>query len=214
MLLEYLGHAFFCMTTESGTVIATDPYGDFYSFPKRRIAADICTISHHHHDHDGLSCIENAPFVFDKAGKFRPADEVRLTAIPTWHDGEKGALRGNNLIFVYEIEGLRIVHCGDLGHVPDAAQVKAIGKPDVLLIPVGGYYTIDPEQALETMNLLKPTLTIPMHYRTRYNEEMPIVPVDDFLRLTGTKAEPCPLLRLTVDDMNQRPPVMVMDIAE
>jgi len=214
MLLEYLGHAFFRMTTEAGTVITADPYGEFYSFPKRSIPADVCTISHHHHDHDGLSCIAGNPFVIDKAGKHRPADDVRLTAIPTWHDGEKGTRRGDNLIFVYEVEGLRIVHCGDLGHIPDAAQSKAIGKPDVLLIPVGGYYTIDPQQAVSVMKLLKPTLTIPMHYRTKYNEEMPIQPVDDFLELTGTKNEPCPMLRLTVDDMNQRPPVMVMNICE
>lgn len=213
MLLQYLGHAFFRMETESGTVITADPYGEFYSFPKRSVAADVCTISHHHHDHDGLSCITGAPFVIDKPGKYRPADDVRLTAIPTWHDGEKGALRGDNLIFVYEIEGLRIVHCGDLGHVPDASQVKAIGKPHVLLLPVGGYYTIDAKQALATMELLKPMVTIPMHYRTQFNEEMPIQPVDDFLALADAKNEHCPLLRLTVDDMNQRPRVMVMDIA-
>jgi L-ascorbate metabolism protein UlaG (beta-lactamase superfamily) len=212
MLIEYLGHAFFKFTTESGTVVTTDPYGEFYSFPKRLIKADISTISHEHHDHNGVSCLEGAPFLIRTPGKHRPADDVRITGFSCFHDEKNGTLRGPNLIFVFEIDGLRIVHCGDLGHMPDASLLKQIGKPDVLLVPIGGYYTIDSAQAVELMQLLKPTLTIPMHYRTQYNEDMPIEALDGFLSLTKTNPTPAPLLRLTKKDMTARDAVMVMDI--
>lgn len=212
MLLEYLGHACFRLVTEKGTVIVTDPYGKFYSYPERQIRADVCTISHGHHDHNGVESITGHPQIIEKAGKFRPADDVTITAVLTWHDGENGALRGSNLVFIFEIEGMRIVHCGDLGHVPDAAQAKEIGKPDLLLLPVGGFYTIDPKQALQTMELLCPVLTIPMHYRTSFNEDMPIEPLESFLRLTGADFDPHPLLRLTAKDISQRKPVITMEI--
>lgn len=212
MILEYLGHASFRMTTEHGTVIITDPYGSFYSFPARSLPADICTVSHDHYDHNAVDTVTGCPQIIRKEGKYRPADDVKVTAVPTWHDEEQGAKRGPNLIFVFEIEGMRIVHCGDLGHVPTQEQAKAIGKPDVLLLPVGGFYTIDPQQARDTMELLRPTLTIPMHYRTAFNEDMPIQPLATFLQLTGAADTLHPMLRLTQKDMTQRDAVMALEI--
>lgn len=212
MILEYLGHASFRMETEQGAVIVTDPYGSFYSFPARSLPADICTVSHDHHDHNAVDTVTGCPQIIRKEGKYRPADDVKITAIPTWHDEEQGAKRGPNLVFVYEVEGMRIVHCGDLGHVPTKEQAKLIGKPDVLLLPVGGFYTIDPKQAMETMELLRPTLTIPMHYRTAFNEDMPIQPLATFLQLTGAADTLHPMLRLTQKDMTQRDAVMAMEI--
>lgn len=214
MLLKYLGHSFFTITTESGTVIATDPYGDFYRYPKRRIRADVCTVSHHHHDHDGMSCIQGAPLVLDSPGAYQTKLNLRVTGVPSKHDGQGGALRGDNTIFIFEAEGLRIAHAGDLGHVPTDEQARQIGRLDALLLPVGGNYTIGAEEAMQTVRLLSPKTVIPMHYRTKYNPDMPVAALDGFLALAGVSPQPMPLLRLTAEDMSERDSVIVMDICE
>ncbi len=211
MILKYFGHSFFTITLESGTVIALDPYGDFYGYPKREIVADVCLISHHHHDHDGMSSLAPGARVIDTAGLHR-LDDFSVTSVSAWHDARHGELRGPNLIHVVEAEGLRVAHAGDLGHLPDAAQLKQMGRVDVLLLPVGGYYTIDAETALEACRLIKPVTMIPMHYRTAFNEEMPIAPLDTFLRLAGAEDTQLPLARVAKADVRQRPPGLTMAI--
>lgn len=212
MILRYFGHSFFTLTDEQGCVVATDPYGVFFNYPKRRIPADICTVSHHHHDHDGLSCLTGEPLVIDRPGLHRTESGIRFNGISVAHDHHQGEHRGDNLFFIIEMDGLRIAHAGDLGHVPTAAQVKEIGRLDVLLLPVGGYYTIDASEALQTMQLLRPRLTIPMHYRTEYDLDMPIVPLGAFLTVANVQPSPVPLLRLTAEDISERDSIMVMDV--
>ena len=213
MLLQYYGHSLFTLTTERGETLATDPYGDLYQYPKRRLRAQLCTVSHHHFDHDDLGAFESKPLVLDTPGAYTSPQGVKLTGVPTWHDHHQGAHRGPNLVFVLEAEGLRVVHCGDLGHVPTREQARAIGKPDVLLLPVGGNYTINGQEALETVRLLKPRVFIPMHYRTAYNPEMAVEPLSSFLALTeGPAPAPAALLRLTAQDISQREGLMVMEI--
>lgn len=212
MIIKYWGHAFFTLTLESGTVIACDPYGDFYEFPKRSLKADVCLMSHHHHDHDGVSSLQPGAQMLDQTGVLHPLDGVKVTGIPTWHDEKQGALRGPNTFYVIEAEGLRIGHAGDLGHVPDKQQLAKIGRLDVLLLPVGGYYTIDAVTALEVCRLLQPVVTIPMHYRTPYDQEMPIAPVQDFLTLAKAEDTQMPLVRITKADVLERPSVMTLAI--
>jgi len=213
MILRYLGHAFFQMKLENGTVIAFDPYGSFYDFPKRSIRADICLVSHHHHDHDGMECIQPGAQVIDSPGTHKAGGAV-ITGISTWHDEKQGALRGPNTFYVVEAEGLRVGHAGDLGHVPDARQLKQIGRLDVLMIPVGGYYTIDASTALEVCRLLQPTTVIPMHYRTPYDEEMPTTDLKTFLSLAKAEDAQMPLVRITKADVLERPAVITLAIEE
>ncbi len=211
MILKYLGHSFFTLTLEDGTVIATDPYGDFYNYPKRSVRAQVCTISHHHHDHDGLQCISSDARVIDQEDVHR-LENMTITGVRTCHDERGGALRGENVFFIIEAEGLRIGHAGDLGHVPARRQAERIGPLDILLLPVGGYYTIDAQTAQEVRSVLRPRLTIPMHYRTMYDEEMPIAPLTDFLSLCGAEDEQAPLLRVTRQDIAARPEIMTMAV--
>lgn len=211
MILKYLGHSFFTLTLEDGTVIATDPYGDFYNYPKRLVKADICTVSHHHHDHDGMQCIEPGAKVVDQAGVHR-MENATFTGVRTCHDEKNGALRGENVFFVIEAEGLRVGHAGDLGHMPTRKQAEQIGALDILLLPVGGYYTIDAKTAQDVRSALRPKVTIPMHYRTAYDEEMPIAPLSDFLSLCGAEDAQAPLLRVVRQDISERPEVMTMAV--
>ena len=112
MILRYYGHSLFTLALECGVTLLTDPYGDFFDYPRQRLQADIVTISHHHHDHDAISMVAGNAVVLDQPGGFTPAPGLRVTGIPGWHDTQNGAQRGNNLMFVIETEGLRIVHMG------------------------------------------------------------------------------------------------------
>lgn len=214
MILKYMGHSFFTLALENGTVIATDPYGDFYEYPKRLVRADICTVSHHHHDHDGVACLKEGVQVIDTAGCTHTESGVRVTGYPTFHDEKNGALRGNNLFFVIEAEGLRIGHAGDLGHALTRKQVEEIGKLDILLLPVGGYYTINAQTALAVRDVLRPRVTIPMHYRTPFDEQMPITGVEDFLAPIAAENTQMPLMRVVKEDISQRPSVVTMAVWE
>ena len=212
MVLRYYGHSMFLLSLENGYQILTDPYGDFYQYPKHTLHADLITVSHHHRDHDAVNTVPGEKTVLDRAGTFHPAPGVAVRGISCWHDEARGAKRGPNLIFLMEAEGLRVAHLGDLGHVLDAAQVKAVAMPDVLLIPVGGTYTTDAQAAARNVALLRPRVTIPMHYQTRFSAEMPITDEKPFLALMGAQPEPIRLLRLTKGDLSERPPVMLMRV--
>lgn len=212
MILKYYGHACFTLSYENGTVVVCDPYGEFYAYPKRSIRADVCLVSHHHFDHDSVASLQPGAQVIDTIGRHTPLRGLTINGISTWHDDKQGALRGPNIMYVVEAEGLRIVHAGDLGHVPTAEQVQELGHIDVLLLPVGGYYTIDAPTALDVCRLLQPTTTIPMHYRTCFDEEMPIAPVGDFLALCEAEDTQMPLVRITKDDATERPNVFTLAI--
>ncbi len=214
MILTYLGHSFWSMALENAAVVAFDPYGSFYGYPKRSIRADLCLVSHHHHDHDGMECIQPGARVIDKPGVYSTEQGVSVKGVATAHDDRGGAMRGANTFFVVETEGLRVGHAGDLGHVPTQEQAAQIGPLDVLLLPVGGYYTIDAKAAAKTMERLRPKVTIPMHYQTQYDREMPIAPVEAFLALVGAEDTQMPLLRITKADIAERPRVLTLAVAQ
>ena len=215
MVLKYYGHSFFTVTLESGKTIACDPYGDFYEYPRRSVKADICLVSHHHHDHDGVEqSLQPGAQVVDTAGVHKLGDGLTVRSVATWHDDRQGALRGTNLIHIIEAEGLHVAHAGDLGHLPDAKQIRDIGSVDVLLVPVGGYYTVDAKTALELCRLMQPVCAIPMHYRTRFDPDMPISPLSDFLGLAKAEDTQMPLLRITRADVLERPSVVTMSVLE
>ncbi len=158
MQLTWYGHSCFCAETEEGSLVF-DPYapGSVPGWTLPELSADAVVCSHEHRDHNyraGVKLTGRAP-------------RFALRQIPSWHDDCGGALRGENSIAVLEAEGLRLVHLGDLGHALNEEQLAAIGRPDVLLIPVGGHYTIDGSLAARTAKAVGARLTIPMHYRGR-----------------------------------------------
>ena len=147
MLIRHIGHAEFLIETESGVRIVTDPYDAGCGYPLRQTTADIALVSHHHHDHDAVENLKGEPRVIDRAGNYTPESGVKITAIRGFHDDAGGSKRGETLLFLIEAEGLRIVHLGDLGCALNAEQLETLKGPDVLMIPVGGLYTIDAKQA-------------------------------------------------------------------
>lgn len=164
MKIEYLGHSCFALTNAQGIKIITDPYtGVGYELPND-LCADILTVSHGHFDHNYTSAVKGVKRIFDTPVNERVAD-VAIQGILTYHDDKQGALRGKNVVFMMEIDGVRVCHLGDLGEPYTQELAEKIGKVDVLLIPVGGRYTIDAAQAKAFVEKLAPKIVIPMHYR-------------------------------------------------
>jgi L-ascorbate metabolism protein UlaG (beta-lactamase superfamily) len=182
MKIKWFGHAAFLLSTSDVNIII-DPYqsGAFQgavNYAPITDRADIVLVSHNHDDHNDTSTIEGA-FTKVDAECFYDLKGVKITAIPVYHDASKGKERGENLIFLIEAEGMKIVHAGDLGHLLDQDAVKRIGKTDVLMLPVGGTFTIDADEATEVMNTVKPFVTLPMHYKTP-KMGLPLGPVEEF----------------------------------
>lgn len=166
MYIQYLGHSCFFFRFDNGATLVTDPYTKVgYELPNG-IQADIVTVSHGHFDHNCISAINGNPVVVDRAGKYS-INGVGINGILTSHDEKNGALRGANVVFTFAADGLTFCHLGDIGEPCTNALIEKIGKIDVLLIPVGGTYTIDALQAKEYVRKLAPKAAIPMHYRPK-----------------------------------------------
>ena len=184
MKLEYLGHSSFLITRDDGTKILTDPYksGSFdgaVGYGPIKCAADIVTVSHDHSDHNYVADVEGNPLVIKEDGSFEPKG-IPIVGIVTDHDDKDGTERGKNIVFRFCVDGINFVHLGDLGRALSADEIAKIGDVDVLLIPVGGYFTIDATTADIVTKQLNPKVVIPMHYKTD-KVGFPIATVDEFL---------------------------------
>lgn len=159
MIIQWLGHS--CFRVESGGYsIVLDPYrdGKIAGLRPLRVSADAVLCSHDHDDHGYVQAVS-----LTGGGKASP---FTIRRVQSAHDKEDGARRGKNTIHVLEAEGLRVAHLGDLGTVLTRQQVEAIGPLDALMTPVGGYYTIDADEAAQVVKQLNPRLILPMHYRS------------------------------------------------
>lgn len=180
MKIRYLGHSCFFLADSAGTSIVTDPF-ESVGFPMPAVSADAVTVSHQHFDHNNVSAVGGAPTVFDREGNYK-LGEVKISAFSSFHDEVNGQKRGRNLIFKFHMDDLNVCHLGDLGEDCSPALIKKLSPVDVLLIPVGGNYTIDAVRAKEYVDRLKPAYVIPMHYKV-LGLEIDIAPVDGFVSL-------------------------------
>jgi L-ascorbate metabolism protein UlaG (beta-lactamase superfamily) len=182
MQIKWLGHASFLITSDAGIRIITDPYEAGGDLKHGRIneSADIVTVSHDHFDHNNVAAVKGSPEVVKGAGT-KEVKGISFKGVSSLHDEAGGTLRGENTVICFEVDGIRVCHLGDLGHQLSDKQVAEVGDVDVLIIPVGGYFTIDAKVATGLSRRLKPGVIIPMHYK---NEKcsFPIAGVDDFLR--------------------------------
>jgi L-ascorbate metabolism protein UlaG (beta-lactamase superfamily) len=176
--LRWYGQSFFQLETANRFRIVFDPHA-IPQFGRALVRADFVLISHPHNDHDQVGALESKVkdsdvyrgVVEPKPGRqeWKPVDEkrgqIRFRNLGTYHDAVNGAQRGKNSIWIVEVDRLVFCHLGDLGHELSDVQVKAIGKVDVLMVPIGGIYTINGEQAKKVVQQIKPRLfVVPMHY--------------------------------------------------
>ncbi|ADL08894.1 MBL fold metallo-hydrolase [Thermosediminibacter oceani] len=201
MKIRWFGHACFLLESQTGTKIVTDPFDGSVGYKIPKVEADVVTVSHDHYDHNYVEAVQGDPTIIKAPGEYSTGG-VTIKGIPAFHDEVKGAKRGPVVIYVYEIDGIRICHVGDLGHLLTKLQVEEIGRVDVLLLPVGGTFTLDAEGAAAVMEQLSPKITIPMHFKTPA-VSMPIDPVDKFLeKVGGGEYLEANTLELTAEDLN------------
>ena len=211
MLITYHGHSEFYLEGADGFCLLTDPYDDHVGYPMISCRADAVTVSHGHGDHSYIQKAQGAPAIIDSAGVWPVTPDVKITAIPSVHDDANGEKRGKNLIMKIEMEGLTIAHLGDQGILLTKEQLAALGTVDILMLPIGGFYTIDAAQARQIVDQVKPRVVIPMHYKTKVNEGWPISDEKAFLRLMGNESLlPLPLLRVTKGDLSEQPALVTL----
>ncbi len=182
MKIVWLGHS--CFLVESnGYRIVLDPYRDSSvpGYSPLKLEADQVLCSHEHADHNGVSCVTL------RTGADSP---FTITKLQTWHDGRKGALRGPNTIHILDDGVYRIAHLGDLGCRPEPEQMEQLTGLDLVMIPVGGFYTIGGEQAASLAIQMRPRICVPMHFRGEGFGYSEISTVNDFLDLQSSVTTP------------------------
>jgi len=182
MKVRWLGHACFLITSGDGLRIITDPYavGGGIDYSPISETADVVLVSHDHSDHNNVSAVQGKPDLVKGIG-IKTVKGIQFNGVATSHDASQGTQRGSNVVFCFTIDGLKLCHLGDLGHVLIPGQVTEIGAVDILFVPVGGFFTVDATEASQVCDQLKPRVTIPMHFKTP-KCSYPIASVDDFLK--------------------------------
>jgi L-ascorbate metabolism protein UlaG (beta-lactamase superfamily) len=193
MKIKYYGHAAFLITSDQGTKMIIDPYepgafGGQLSYGKIKDQADIVLISHDHADHNYTKDLPGVPQIVKGSGS-KTVKGISIKGIPTYHDPSKGNERGTNTIFTLKIDNIQLCHLGDLGHLLSDKELAEIGPVDILLIPVGGFFTIDSKEATRVAEQIKPKILIPMHFKTE-KCGFPIAPVEDFLKGKSNTKQP------------------------
>ena len=189
MKRTWLGHSTFLLETDAGTKLVTDPVDAGSGFDLPHVEADVITVSHRHFDHCATERIGGTPAIKETTDPETIAG-FAIRGFATFHDEVLGAKRGPNTIFLIEADGQRFVHCGDLGHMPDDATIAALRGADVLMIPVGGIFTVDGKAAWEITKRIAPKVVVPMHFAVP-NLRFKLEPVDNFLR--AANADPAPV---------------------
>ena len=184
MKVKWLGHSCFLITSEKGTKLITDPYavGGGINYSPIKESADIIIVSHDHSDHNNVSAVQGQPQIIKGSG-INDVSGIEFKGIATYHDKSKGKERGGNTVFCFTVDGIRLCHLGDLGHLLSQEQIASVGDVDILFIPVGGFFTIDAAEASQVCTQLMPKVIIPMHFKTT-KCAYPIGAVEDFLKGT------------------------------
>ncbi|MEQ8200595.1 MAG: MBL fold metallo-hydrolase [Syntrophomonadaceae bacterium] len=207
MKIWWRGHSSFIIQAE-GKKIVTDPFEAKVGYPLKPLKADIVTVSHDHWDHNAVDTIQGRPHIVRNIGN-TDIGGIKLQGIASFHDHKGGRERGPNIIFKITAEGLALVHLGDLGHPLDRAQVEQIGQVDILLVPVGGTYTIDAGEAAALVVALRPKIVIPMHFSTPH-VSFTLAPLERFTSYYDQVIKK-PYLETGAEDIGSQTRVIVLD---
>jgi len=183
--------------------IVIDPFDEGTGLRLPKMEADLVLVSHQHHDHNNAKAIEGSPFLISGPGEYEIKD-VFVQGIPSFHDAVSGKERGANTIYTIEAEDMRICHLGDLGQKElTSDQIEKIGEIDILMIPVGGIYTISAKEAVKIMSQIEPSITLPMHYQLP-KLKIKLEGLDKFLKTMGVKKIQ-PQAKLTIKKKDIQP---------
>ncbi len=212
MELTWLGHSCFRLKGKDATLL-TDPPSPTTGYALGRITADIVTISHDHPGHNYVTGVGGEPRVVTGPGEYE-IEQVLITGVRTFHDRERGKLRGRNTAYLITMDDVHICHLGDLGDRLDEKALGELAHADVLLVPVGGQYTLDAERAAEVIAQLEPRIIVPMHYQTTTYKpaEAPLDGVEKFCHEMGVEvAEPVSKLVITPSNLPSEPQIVLFN---
>lgn len=211
MDISWLGHASFKIKGKTAVII-TDPYGEKTGLKFPKVEADIVTISHDHYDHSATELIGGQPFVINGPGEYE-VKGTNVVGIASFHDNKKGQERGKNILYNIRIDGVGVAHLGDLGQEElTSGQIETFGNVDILMIPVGGIFTIDASAAVKIVSKLEPSIIIPMHYFDKEAKITELEPVDKFLKEMGKEdIEPAKKLTISKDRLPAEPQVILLE---
>lgn len=213
MDITYLGHSSFRMRTKN-TFVVTDPYDSTkVGLKMPKVTANIVSVSHDHFDHNCLDNVKDYKRVVAGPGEYEIMD-VSILGYPSYHDDKKGMDRGKNTIYVFEMEGLRACHLGDLGHTLNNSMVDKIGDIDILMVPVGGEYTIGPSEALEVVRAIEPNIIIPMHFFQKGMKKDAFGKLkiaDEFMKASNLNVEKTSKLIVRISDVEEGQKIVLLE---
>lgn len=204
MYITWLGHSCFKIQDKNGSdavTLITDPFDNSYGLRVPKIEADIVTISHEHKDHNNRDAIKGKPFIIDTAGEYE-IKNVSIEGVEAYHDEKKGNERGKSIAYRIEMDDVVIVHLGDLCHELNPHQMERLAGADILMIPVGGGYTLDAKKAVSVVNQIEPRMIIPMHYKLP-GLKIDLDPVEKFIKELGIKPHEEEKLKISKKDLPQ-----------
>jgi L-ascorbate metabolism protein UlaG (beta-lactamase superfamily) len=170
MIIQYYGHSCFKITTkpagrgQDDVVMFIDPFDKSIGLRPPQGSADLVLVTHDHHDHNNTEAIKGEPYIIDIPGEYS-VKGINIVGMKTFHDKKEGVERGANTIYMLETEELRICHMGDLGESLSEKQLETINGVNVLMIPIGGKYTLDGKEAVDIIKKIEPEIVIPIHYK-------------------------------------------------
>lgn len=209
MDIYWYGQSLFKLKGKNATVVV-DPYNPEIGLKvPKDLGCNAVLVTHSHPDHNNTEAVSGSPLVVAGPGEYEVAG-VTISGTPSFHDNSEGSERGANTIYNISIDGISVVHLGDLGHLLTEEQVSEIGAVDILLVPVGSIYTIDAATAAKVVRQLEPKIVIPMHYKIP-DLKADLEPLENFLKEMGAEsAQPQPKLTITRDKLPEETQVMVL----
>ncbi len=184
--VTWYGQAFIAVEAGDGKRMVVDPFDQsFLKYPlPKGLTADVLLVTHEHGDHNNVGLIEGTPFILrsEKGVGTFTKNGIKVVGTAVFHDDKQGKQRGKNTVYTFTVDGIKFCHVGDLGHTLSPEQAKSIGAVDVLFVPVGGFFTLDPSKVDQVIKALSPKIVVPMHYKTGYTPDLPIQGPEAFLK--------------------------------
>lgn len=211
MIITHIGHSCFKIQDKigaDGITLVTDPYDQKIGLKEPNFEADIVTVSHDHYDHNNTKALKGNPHIINMAGEY-DIKGISIAGVESYHDNEKGKKRGQNIIYRFEVDGISITHLGDLCHTLENKQLEVLVGTDILLIPVGGKYTLDAKKAVEIISQIEPRIIIPMHYKSK-GVKIDIDEIDKFINEIGIKPTEEERLKINKKDLPSEDMEMVI----
>mgnify|MGYP001578645423 CR=1 FL=1 len=198
--ITWAGQSCFQISVSNGkdheATIVVDPFDEKVGLKVPSFSADLVLVSHMHDDHNNIEGIKGEPFVIQNPGEYE-VKGVFVQGIDSFHDNVEGKERGRNTIYTIEAEDIRFCHLGDFGQKQlTDEQLDKIGRVDILMVPVGGTFTIDSSEASKVIGQIEPKIVVPMHYALP-KLKVELDGVENFLKAMGKK-DVSPVDKLTI----------------